>query len=75
MVLAQRDVQGGRQWADMILAVVEESEFYIMYVAKWLIYYLDLVDTGAESIGQRQEKGVHVDSLLELMEVPLWGGY
>ena len=55
----------------MILAVVEESEFYIMYVAKWLIYYLDLVDTGAESIGQRQEKGVHVDSLLELMEVPL----
>ena len=55
----------------MILAVVEESEFYIMYVAKWLIYCLDLVDTGAESIGQRQEKGVHVDSLLELVEVRL----
>ena len=37
-----------------------------MYEAK-CIYYLDLVDTGTESVGQRQEKGVHVDSLLELV--------
>jgi hypothetical protein len=52
----------------MILAVVEESQFYIKYVAKGLIYYyLDLVDTGTESVGQRQEDGVHVDSLLELV--------
>ena len=43
----------------MILAAVEESEFYVMYVAKWLIYYLGLVDTGTKSIAQRQEEGVH----------------
>jgi hypothetical protein len=51
----------------MKLAVVEESQFYVMYVEKCLIYYLNLVDTGTESVGQRQEKGVHVDSLLELV--------
>ena len=39
-----------------------------MYAAKCIIYYLDLVDTGTESVCQRQKKGVHVDSLL-LVEV------
>ena len=43
----------------MILAVIEESQ---LYVAKYLIYYLDLVSADAER--QRQEKGVH--SLIEL---------
>ena len=38
----------------MILAVVEESQHY---VAKYLIYYLDLVSAGTKS--QMQEKGVH----------------
>ena len=34
-----------------------------MYMAERLIYYLDLVDSGTESIGQRKEEGVHVDLL------------
>ena len=39
--------------------MIEESQ---LYVAKYLIYHLDLVSADAES--QRQEKGVH--SLIEL---------
>jgi hypothetical protein len=39
-----------------------------MYVAKYLIYYLDLVDStsNTESVGPRPEKGVHVDSLVQV---------
>ena len=41
-----------------------------MYQPKYLICYLDLVTSGIESVGQRQEKGVHVSSQhLELVEV------
>jgi hypothetical protein len=37
--------------------------------------YLDLVDTGAESVGQRQEKRVHVQpATLNLVKVGLDGG-
>ena len=48
-----------------------KNQFHAMYLwQKCLIYYLDLVDSGIESVGQRQEKGVHVSCQhLELVEV------